>query len=149
MGGIVAQAAPPASLLADPYDDFVADFVGRDRGYRALSFRAGVLRPSNEPTVQLGERATGTGWLLVVDERNRPVGWVEPERLTAPVGPGDLHRGGTVASVAGSLRAALDAALSSPSRRGVIVDEQGALLGTVRASEVLKVIEDPAEEAAG
>jgi len=42
------------------------------------------------------------------------------------------------------LRNALDAALSSPSRRGVIVDDQGALLGTVRAYEVLAEIEERA-----
>ena len=41
----------------------------------------------------------------------------------------------------GSLRGALDAALSSPSRRGVIVDESGALCGTVLAHEVLTAIE--------
>jgi osmoprotectant transport system ATP-binding protein len=52
-----------------------------------------------------------------------------------------LHRGGTVAHANGPLRAALDAALSSPSRRGVIVDDSGALVGTVRAHEVLTAIE--------
>jgi len=36
----------------------------------------------------------------------------------------------------------LDAALSSPSRRGVIVDGQGAILGTIRAHEVLAEIEE-------
>ena len=40
-----------------------------------------------------------------------------------------------------ALRAALDAALSSPSRRGVVVDGDGALAGTCRATEVLFVIE--------
>ncbi len=54
---------------------------------------------------------------------------------------GDLHRGGTVAREHGSLRAALDAALSSPSRRGVIVDDAGSLCGTVQAHEVLTAIE--------
>ena len=52
-----------------------------------------------------------------------------------------LHRGGTVARVHGPLRAVLDAALSSPSRRGVLVDDDGALAGTVRADQVLTVIE--------
>jgi len=142
VGGVVAQATDPATLLADPYDDFVADFVGRDRGYRALSFRRVTdLEPRPEPTVRLGQPATGDGWVLVVDDAHHPVGWVEPHRLTAPVTTADLHRGGTVASIGGSLRSALDAALSSPSRRGVIVDDGGVLLGTVRASEVLSLIE--------
>jgi osmoprotectant transport system ATP-binding protein len=146
-GGVVAQAAEPASLLADPHDDFVADFVGRDRGYRALSFRdVGGLSPRPEPTVRLGTTVDGRlgtegGWLLVVDDADRPVGWVEPHRINGPVHEEDLHRGGTLARADGSLRAALDAALSSPSRRGVVVDDAGTLLGTVRASEVLTLIE--------
>ena len=57
------------------------------------------------------------------------------------VGPADLHRGGTVARASGSLRAALDAALSAPSRRGVLTDDDGRLLGTVRAADVLAAIE--------
>ena len=35
-GGIVAQKGTPAEILADPVDDFVASFVGADRGKRAL-----------------------------------------------------------------------------------------------------------------
>ena len=38
VGGRLAQLDTPARLLADPVDDFVAGFVGRDRGYRALAF---------------------------------------------------------------------------------------------------------------
>ena len=38
VGGNLAQLATPAELLYRPDDDFVAGFVGRDRGYRALAF---------------------------------------------------------------------------------------------------------------
>ena len=145
VGGRLAQIADPAYLLTHPADDFVADFVGRDRGYRALSFQAAPRLPLHpERTLVLGESPQSSqDWALVVDERNRPQGWVEPARLTGrPVTEADLARGGTVARAGGSLRAALDAALSSPSRRGVIVDEAGELIGTVRAHEVLAAIED-------
>jgi osmoprotectant transport system ATP-binding protein len=149
VGGTLAQLASPAELLADPADDFVADFLGRDRGYRGLAFQAAPALPvSAEPTVSLGAtaqdaRATAGAeqWLLVVDESGAPVGWIEPERLRAPVARDDLHRGGTVARVGGSLRSALDAALSAPSRRGVLVGEDGRLAGTVRAQDVLVEIE--------
>ena len=47
----------------------------------------------------------------------------------------------TAARASGSLRGVLDAALSSPSRRGVVVDDSGALVGTVLAHEVLSLIE--------
>ena len=35
-GGKISQAASPAEILANPADDFVAEFVGVDRGKRAL-----------------------------------------------------------------------------------------------------------------
>ncbi|WP_018157828.1 ABC transporter ATP-binding protein [Demetria terragena] len=149
VGGVLAQMASPDYLLAHPIDDFVADFVGRDRGYRSLSFQDAPDLPLHaEPTVPLGATpdevrtaASGDAWALVVDN-GRPQGWVEPARVEAPIEPAMLHRGGTVARARGPLRAMLDAALSSPSRRGVVVDQDGALLGTVRAHEVLAEIEN-------
>ena len=145
VGGKLAQVAEPSYLLAHPADDFVADFVGRDRGYRALQFQQAPRLPlRSEPSVVIGEVAeAGADWLLVVDDERHPLGWVEPARLGGrTVTRDDLHRGGTVAREHGSLRGALDAALSSPSRRGVIVDESGALCGTVLAHEVLTAIEE-------
>ncbi|HEV7196689.1 MAG TPA: ATP-binding cassette domain-containing protein [Pedococcus sp.] len=144
VGGRLAQLAEPAYLLAHPVDDFVADFVGRDRGYRALSFQPTPRLPlAAERTVALGEGVDSIpeAWVLVVDENNHPLGWVEPQRVRGEISSEMLHRGGTVARANGPLRAALDAALSSPSRRGVIVDDSGALVGTVRAHEVLTAIE--------
>ena len=144
VGGRLAQLAEPAYLLAHPVDDFVADFVGRDRGYRALSFQPTPRLPlASERTVALGESVDSLpdAWVLVVDENNHPLGWVEPHRVRGEISSEMLHRGGTVARANGPLRAALDAALSSPSRRGVIVDDSGALVGTVRAHEVLTAIE--------
>ncbi len=158
VGGRLAQVAEPAAILRDPHDDFVADFVGRDRGYRGLGFRsAPPLALTDEPTVRLGATAeavrrsagevpatTATGWVLVLDAEDHPVGWVEARRVAGPVTERDLHRGGTVAAVDGSARALLDAALSSPSGRGVVVDQQGRFAGTVTAAEVVAALEGPA-----
>ena len=148
VGGTVAQLADPGSLLADPSDDFVADFVGRDRGYRGLGFRSAPnLQPSDEPWVLLGDepsvhaRGDDASWLLVVDDDRRPLGWVEPSRISGAVSERDLHRGGTVAALDGSARAVLDSALSSPSGRGVVVDGDGVLLGTVTAAQVVEAME--------
>lgn len=157
VGGTLAQLASPERLLADPVDDFVADFLGRDRGYRGLAFAPGGSVPiGTEPTVVLGTSsdaarsvASGAAWLLIVDEAGAPVGWVEPARLGARVERSDLHRGGTVARASGSLRAALDAALSAPSRRGVLTDDAGRLIGTVSAHDVLAAIEGAGGSADG
>jgi osmoprotectant transport system ATP-binding protein len=155
VGGRLAQVADPATLLRDPQDDFVADFVGRDRGYRGLGFREAPALPlSQEPTVRLTStpeavrRSAGevsataaTGWVLVLDAEDRPLGWVEARRVTGPVTERDLHRGGTLAAVDGTARGLLDAALSSPSGRGVVVDQQGRFAGTVTAAEVVAALE--------
>src|SRR6478672_10353679 len=61
-------------VLAQPVDDFVAGFVGRDRGYRALSFAAAPeLSLTDEPTVRLGAtaadvRAVGAPWVLCIGD---------------------------------------------------------------------------------
>ena len=148
VGGRLAQLAAPEELLSRPVDDFVADFVGRDRGYRTLGFRTAPFPTSSEPTVRLGASAadargvTDDPWVLVLDDDDHPVGWVERERLDGTVTRDALHRGGTVATTDGPLRQALDAALSSPSGLGVAVDEGGQLLGGVRADDVLDALKE-------
>jgi osmoprotectant transport system ATP-binding protein len=134
-GGRLAQVATPEELLTSPADAFVADFVGRDRGYRSLGFRSVSDLPLKaEPTVTLGD------WLLVVDDERRPLGWVEIRRLNAPIAATDLNLAGTFAPRGGTLRQVLDAALSAPSRRGVIVDDEGAVAGSVTAAAVVAMI---------
>ena len=149
-GGTIAQVARPHELLAHPANAFVADFLGRDRGYRALGFDASDIPVHREGTVPLGSSvrsaraaAGDDGWLLVVDPDGLPLGWARPGDLPdeGSVDEAALALGGTLARSGGPLRTALDAALSSPSRRGVVVDDDGVLVGTCRATEVLSVIE--------
>jgi osmoprotectant transport system ATP-binding protein len=156
VGGKLAQFASPAELLSRPADAFVAGFVGRDRGYRALGFaEAGALPLNDETPVPLGARvraardAARDDWALVVDADNKPQGWLAVGRLPESaladeITPELLNLGGTLAGQGGTLRAALDAALSSPSGRGVIVHDDGTFAGTVTASHVLARIEERA-----
>jgi osmoprotectant transport system ATP-binding protein len=153
-GGVLAQFSQPDELLSAPADGFVADFLGRDRGYRALGFRpSGQLPLHEEHVIALGARADSVdpaflgGWALVVGPEGRPVGWLSKSRLrwlgSEPITETVLNLGGTLGDVDGTLRSALDAALSSPSGRGVVVDRAGRFAGTVRATEVLTLIEAP------
>ncbi|MBN9618935.1 MAG: ATP-binding cassette domain-containing protein [Actinobacteria bacterium] len=156
VGGRLAQFAAPAELLSRPADSFVAGFVGRDRGYRALGFaEAGSLPLLDETPVRLGESVRAArdrardDWALVVDADDQPQGWLAVGRLPdaaldGEIVPDLLNLGGTLASESGTLREALDAALSSPSGRGVIVHEDGRFAGTVSASQVLARIEQRA-----
>lgn len=200
-GGRIAQVAQPATLLAAPADDFVADFIGHDRGYRALSFAdAGELPIGEVATVSFeavtaalagaapagglaaaGELAAASGvtpadevapadaalphgstgpaagasasagtggraddrWALLIDAGDTPQGWLDRANLLRglPLTHEDLRLGGTLIRPGGSLRSALDAALSSPSGHGVAVDADGRLTGTVAASSILAAIE--------
>ncbi len=58
-GGVIAQVGTPAEILAAPANDFVASFIGADKGKRAL---------------HLQQRADDNGLTLVVDGDGRPVG---------------------------------------------------------------------------
>lgn len=160
VGGELAQIATPQELLTKPADPFVANFVGRDRGYRFLGFVGanGRLAVKTEPTVRLGDTpeaargATKDRWLLVTNERGEPLGWTEPASLQGPVRMGDLNLSGTLASADGSLRQLLDAALSSPSRRGVVVDDKGQLMGSIGVADLVALLdgsEDPAASVKG
>ena len=137
-GGVLAQYDSPAEILARPADDFVAGFVGRDRGYRGLSFTDddGLAVVPLE-TVEVGATVTGDAWTLVTRD-GRPAGWAGPGAVSSA---GPLVPGGSLHTRGGPLRSALDAALSSPSGLGVVVDADGRVVGAVRAAQVLERID--------
>ncbi len=151
--GKLAQLAPPDELLAGPADDYVAGFVGFDRGIRRLSFvsTAGLALATGpvltaDATVAKA-LATGEPWILVTEEGSgRPRGWVGAARL------GGLPEGGTLAALApdgighsftagtDSLRAALDAAVLSPAGQAVAVDGDGRTLGVATFDQLRAAI---------
>ena len=148
VGGRLAQFAPPGELLAAPADDFVAGFVGRDRGYRRLGFEAAaglVLAEVPTASSSAGDPAPGDGWVLLLDDEQRPVGW-QPPGGGETVATGSRH---TVTDDGGSLRSALDAALSSPAGRGVAVDADGRFRGGVELEAVLAVVDRAVVERSG
>ena len=146
-GGRLAQYAAPEEILRAPVDDFVAGFVGRDRGFRHLSFQHGDDVPVHpvqlidvgalpDPAVRVLD-----GWALCVDADGGPLGWVPARGRSAVTSAADLVPGGSLYPRGESLRRALDAALSSPSGLGVAVDDAGRAVGVVKAAEVLALIE--------
>ncbi|WP_026536508.1 ABC transporter ATP-binding protein [Arthrobacter sp. H14] len=144
VGGRLAQYATAEEILRAPVDDFVAGFVGRDRGFRHLGFSDGgqvrVHSITTRSVHQLPEGNAGREWTLVSDDDGRPVGWMaagSPPLHAAS----ELVPGGSLYRVGDSLRSALDAALSSPAGLGVAVDEGGRVAGVVKPAEVLANIE--------
>ncbi|WP_330460474.1 ABC transporter ATP-binding protein [Streptomyces sp. NBC_00820] len=151
-GGRLAQFAPPSELLSAPADAFVEDFLGADRGIRGLSFfPSGTLELQTAPVVTIdadAERlaasapAGGAPYLLVTDADGTPLGWGEPDRLTA----GAIDRGQLLPHgrpfVPGkdSLRSALDGAVLSPTGWAVAVDGEGHAVGVVSQQAIGEAI---------
>ena len=122
VGGKLAQFAPPAELLANPVDDFVRGFVGQDRGYRALTF----VHPDDLPLKPLPAE------LAVQD--GVPIGWRNGSASEELLPVGAVFKRGD------SLRAALDAVLTSPTGCGVCVDDEGRAIGVVDQATVAEVL---------
>ncbi len=148
-GGVLQQYDAPERLLSNPANDFVAGFIGADRGYRGLQFRHATglpmhdLHTVDEPGIDALDLAPGQ-WVLVTKPDGSPYGWIDAAGV-------QLHRsgkslydsttaGGSLFRPEDSLRQALDAALSSPSGSGVAVDSSGAPIGGVLATDVLEAL---------
>ncbi|MEV1167781.1 ABC transporter ATP-binding protein [Nonomuraea sp. NPDC049784] len=135
VGGRLAQIADPKTLLSDPADDFVREFLGHDRGIRRLQFISTEgLRLRTDLTA-----ATDEPWRLVVDPDGRPTGWVSASR------PDELEPYGTFVRGRDSMRTALDAALLSPSGCAVAVDEQGKVVGVATRETLDEALAEAAD----
>jgi osmoprotectant transport system ATP-binding protein len=141
VGGVLAQFGPPLEILAAPASEFVARFVGQDRGLKRLSLLrvADVpLRPAataspGDPAGEARQRAAADplGYLLLVDQAKRPLGWVASgeipsegtltEAMANPSSP-QLNKRTT-------LKDALSMMLDADVQTGVVVDRTGALQG--------------------
>ena len=139
VGGHLAQVGTPQQLLDEPADAFVEGFVGRDRGFRSLSFQpASVLSLDRVKVVRDVETASGPGPILVVDGDARPVGWADPQR------PGRVFPlGSTFSPETDSLRVALDSALTSPHGLAVAVTaDTRRYAGVLSADTILAKVKD-------
>jgi osmoprotectant transport system ATP-binding protein len=153
VGGRLAQYGTPSDVLRHPVDDFVSSFVGKDRGYRGLSFLSSSgIEIKEIATIEVGKQApaVSSDWRLAVNSDGEPRGWLPPDStvdgeltVSALVAGGSLYTEGT------PIRGALDAALSSPASLGVVVNEWGRVTGVVSARQVLDVIEGHAAQPEG
>jgi len=149
-GGRLAQYAPPQQLLAAPADDFVANFVGRDRGFRSLSFVpaaelslrtvASVLVGATSARAKAVADHAGLRWVLVLDEYGKPIGWLDVETMPFDdlVVADGLHPLGGTFTREDSVRTALDLAILSVSGLAVCVEPSGEVLGSVSGAEIAR-----------
>lgn len=148
-GGVLQQYADPAFVLSNPANELVSGFVGADRGYRGLQFFRATglplhdIRQVAEDDIDQLRLAPGD-WALVTGVDGRPFAWINAEGVEVHRAGSALYDstigGGSFFPPDGSLRQALDAALSSPSGLGVAVDNEGFLAGGIRADDVLAAL---------
>jgi osmoprotectant transport system ATP-binding protein len=147
-GGILAQFGPPEEILARPASDFVARFVGADRGLKRLSLtrvgdldlQAVVVAKVGDDCAEARRRAASDAfpYLLLVDADDRPIGWVPrdaiptegrlTESMATPMSP-LLDRRTT-------LKDALSLMLEADVQAGIVVDRRGRVEGIVTVDAI-------------
>ena len=158
-GGVVEQFAPPAEILAAPASEFVARFVGADRGLKRLSLtRVNDVELGAAPTARVGEDAAGARdrtrraelpYLLLLDAVDRPVGWIEESHLPAS-GPLEARLVGATSPLLDrrtTLKDALSMLLDADVQVGVVTDRRGAYRGVVTVAQIAGFTRETAREA--
>jgi len=135
--GALVQYAPPGELLAQPADEFVARFVGADRGLKRLALiSVGELPLGQASTVRDGQSVErGAGYVLTLDAEGRPVGWVS--RARPELGPDPSS---PLVTRETRVKDALSALISSGVAVAVVVDEGGRYVGTVALDDITKLL---------
>ena len=152
-GGTLAQYDTPVAVLEQPADGYVARFVGADRGLKRLSLSRVKEIPLGRPvTVRVGEDAAAAArvldaataaYVLLVDDEERPVGWLGPKDLARP-GPIVAERASSPEPLLdgeSTLHDALSAMLGSAVREGLVVDGRGRLLGSLSIEAISSVLQ--------
>ena len=147
-GGILAQFGSPLDILAAPATEFVARFVGQDRGLKRLSLlRVADIQLQPAVTARPGDDAADARrralddplrYLLIIDSENRPLGWVAhgeipaggtlTETLANPVSPTVNKRT--------TLKDALSMMLDADVQTGIVVDRNGAVQGLLTVDAI-------------
>ncbi|MEU4998403.1 ABC transporter ATP-binding protein [Streptomyces sp. NPDC021622] len=121
-GGHLIQCASPAELLARPADDFVADFLGAERGLKLLS----LTMLAEVPKAPAPE---GGAWTLRLDAAGAPVAWRHKDAQAADVPVRPLRD-------TDSLLSALNESIAAPSGLVARVDAAGVLTGVTSRDDI-------------
>jgi osmoprotectant transport system ATP-binding protein len=142
-GGHLAQYAPPTELLLQPANDFVARFVGVDRGLKRLSLlrvadvalEPGTTARVGEPTSAVRQRAQAAGadYVLLLDGDGRPQGWARTAQLPADgaLSASAVDASSPLVTLETTLRDALSMLLASAVQTAVVTDGRGQYSGVV------------------
>ncbi|HZM72514.1 MAG TPA: ABC transporter ATP-binding protein [Candidatus Polarisedimenticolia bacterium] len=148
VGGHLAQFGTPEEILANPASEFVARFVGADRGLKRLALtRVDALEPEPAITATAGEDAgavrrsvasSGPDYVLLIDDDRRPIGWVRTRDLpeSGPVTPDLAVETSPILDRMTTLKDALAMLLEAGVQAGVVVDAAGAVDGLLTVDAI-------------
>ena len=155
VGGILQQLDTPASILSEPANEMVSDFVGADRGLKRLNLvKVSEVLQSDIPVARTNEVAADATEtmrqqeidnLLVVDDQHRLVGYVSLE--AAQANP-NKKTGDIVSPLITKTEeeATMKDAFSEMLSYGVgfmpVTGENDKLLGIITARDAQRLIED-------
>lgn len=146
-GGRLAQYAPPAELLERPANDFVARFVGADRGLKRLALVAiGDLELRHVPTARAGEPlpgqpADGELYVLLLDDAGRPLGWVNVQRAAGRRSDAAMADPSSPKFSRGTrARDALSQLMASGVRTGLVVDDADRYVGVLTLEDLVSLL---------
>ena len=154
-GGILAQYDTPDSILKAPASEFVAHFVGADRGLKRLSLgRVRDLELGKPITARVGEprgdlrrrlEEAAADFILLLDEKDRPLGWIDRGDLGGDdaVTVDDATPGSPTLEPESTLRDALSVMLGSSVQLGVVVDSDERVLGVISVDAISEVLRTP------
>jgi len=146
VGGVLEQVGPPEEVLRAPANDFVAGFLGQERGLKRLGLlTVGDAELVEGPVVAVGAAADearavmaehGVDWVGVRDQR-RLLGWVAAETLNgSTIGPTDLRAFAATVTPEATLREALDVIVGARSRVAMVQDDEKGYLGMVTIDQI-------------
>ncbi|HEX6473974.1 MAG TPA: CBS domain-containing protein, partial [Candidatus Limnocylindria bacterium] len=143
----------------NPASEFVEHFVGADRGLKRLSLgRVRDLELEQPVIVHIGDPAAEAtqrlatsrdGHALVVDDAERPVGWIDAADLRSePQVTEELATPGSpTLQPETTLRDALSAMLLSSVQLGVVVDGRDRVLGVISVDAISDALRAPVASA--
>jgi osmoprotectant transport system ATP-binding protein len=153
-GGVLAQYAPPAELLTRPATDFVARFVGADRGLKRLALTTiADVALDDAPTIfedevlgspEDGLSIDGGTYRLLLDGERRPIGWINTRRMAAGerATRGAADPSSPLLSYETTLHDALSMLLGLAVQTGVVVDAAGRYAGVVTVDTIAGVLRE-------
>jgi osmoprotectant transport system ATP-binding protein len=148
VGGILEQVDSPAEMLRAPRNDFVADFLGDDRGIKRLSLMSVrdaslskgplVAETASADDARSTMAALGYDWVAVCDGDDRLRGWIGAAELDGAETIGELTPKPFLSVVTAdtTLKAALDGIVTSRTRVAMAVDDDGRYLGMLTVDDL-------------